>query len=691
MKKILLLFTLMFFIYAVIAQSYHYTYTAGASKFVIAIDYNKLPKGAEKKWRVTIFDVYDMAKIMTEETDYPLEIYPYLAATIIKIDKVKMGNVLFTDANRENKLQELFDKLNKDRKDEAAAVKKAAEPENPAPKSAAALAAVVKTDTFSRRFTVDSGYVLYVFKNAGTTQLVICYDAAGKKPDPCYSQTIDDGISQADFKKVFKTVLQKHYAKPQTFDEGLNDKAGEIFTAWKEEKVKREEKEKGDEEKAELKQRLKVKDSLLNALAAEDVDAATIKLMNSVSVSSIPNTLSKEVRKKFRHQKTNIAPDKSDLVIDSVTITTQNNTLNQIDIVGKIDGKEVMVISNLQYGIPLRRIIDGGQFTTFSHQNRTYKIYYSDLFLVRQGNKSGISYTLRDSVYTLLPNDQKNKIVVKRMRFLDFISASAFIDLFSLNNQNTNKNLNTEVNIGFPINHSSIFYRVHGLGAMYHLRQIGMNIWVASDIGDFSNNESGLDSYAHIKTDGAGNKINTNYINNFDLIKHSFLRINPTLNLASLDAKRWGSFLNIDFGVNWFASKIKYVDTLKRNDSLVDRTFFAFSPELNFKWKINPTQNFAADIQIGYLWNLKALTKDVVEVYGGENTRNLSENERTHGWGRVLKFELNFYFNPNISISSTVRGGWYIKTLYYKSLENIKNHFQFMVGYSSDVKRLFRY
>lgn len=709
MKKFLLLPSFLIFTGVVFSQSYYYTYTAGKTKFAAVIEFNKTPKSGEKKWAVTVFDIYDRTKTLTESTDDPLEIYPYLVSAIIKIDKAKMRSTLFNDPNREVVLQDLFNKFGADVK--ANNAPKPAGPNAPPPVNNNPTATTnnvsettAKADTFTKRITIDSSYVIYIFKSNDKMTITVCNETDNKsKPDPCFSQAIDATIAQADFKTVVKNLLLKHYAKPRVFDETVDAKIGDIYTEWKEEKVKKEEKKKSDEEKEELKQRLKAKDSLLNALAAEDVDAATLILKDTVLVIALDSQRKTKKwatrRKEYMSLLTVPAEDMDSqrdkyLVIDSVIITTQNNTFNQLDIAGKIDGEEVNTITNIEYGLPFRRFIDGGEFIQFRHRGVQYILLYTELFTVRPGNRTGISYILRDSVYVIHAKRNVTKptpLTIKRMRFLDFISASAFIDLFSLNNQNTNKNLNTEINIGFPLNHSSLFKRIPKFGGGYLVRQIGMNIWVASDIGDFSNNDTELTSYSLLKADASGNKTNTNYVNNFDLIKHSFLRINPTLNIASADIKRWNSFINFDFGLNWFASKIKYVDTLKKNDSLVSRTAFAFSPEVNFKWKINPTQNFAADLQIGYLWNLQSLTKEVVQVYGGENTQDLAERDRTNGWGRILKFELNFYFNPNISISNTVRGGWYIKTLYYKSLENVKNHFQFMVGYSSDVKRLFRY
>lgn len=703
MKSILIFLLITFSSKYGFSQSYYYTYAAGKTKFTVTIKENKAPKPGEKKWEVTIFDVYDQKRMKTNITDNPLDIYPFLASEIIKIDKGTFNSTLYNDPNRESILQEIYVKfiterkenLEKEEKQKKEEEKKKEEQKpDSAPKTKAK---DIKLDSFTRRISIDTiTFVSCITDNENKYTLIVCNESGNKTPEPCYNQSIDASISISDFKIIYQNLLKKHYAKPPVFDKSVDSKIEEIFTAWREEKTKKEEKKKSDAEKNDLEKRLKIKDSLLNALASENPDAALLKLIDSVLVTvNNPTFTYKEQEDDYREKSNpNVEIEAEDkyLFIDSVTITTQNNTFNQIDIVGKIDNQEVNVISNFYYGIPLRKFIDGREIISFEYNGTTYWLKYSSLFLVRPGYKSGITYTLRDSVYVLYPQATgENKIQVKKMRFLDFISASAFVDLFSLNNQNVNKNLNTEINIGFPINHSSIFYQIRHVGGMYHLRQIGMNVWIASDLGEFSNNEPALKSYSIKKTHPSGNDTTTNYVNNFDLLKHSFLRINPILNIASLDVKRWGSFFNLDFGLNWFASKVEYIDTLKKTDSLVNKNIFAFSPELNFKWKINPTQNFGADLQIGYLWNLRSLNRDIVEVYGSTNTRSLAERNSTQGWGRVLKFEMNFYFNPSISISNTVRGGWYIKTLYYKSLENVKNHFQFMVGYSSDIRRLFRY
>ena len=163
MKKIILLFVVVVISVQLFSQSYYYTYTAGKTKFTVILYENKVPKIGEKKWVVTVFDVYNQSKKQIDSTDDPLEIYPFLASSIIKMDKAKMGSVLFNDPNREGMLLELFNKFINDRKQdhEKEDEKKKKEEdekrkkEEEAKKNSAKSVAIFRVDTFIRRLTIQ--------------------------------------------------------------------------------------------------------------------------------------------------------------------------------------------------------------------------------------------------------------------------------------------------------------------------------------------------------------------------------------------------------------------------------------------------------------------------------------------------------------------------------------------------------
>ncbi len=144
------------------------------------------------------------------------------------------------------------------------------------------------------------------------------------------------------------------------------------------------------------------------------------------------------------------------LVVDSVTMVVQFNSIYEIAIVGKIDGKPIKTLFNNQYALNLLALNDEGQTLTANIDGTKYYFRFCDVFFLRPGN-GRVSQELRDAEYTFNPGKNKDTILhIQQKRLIDYISASAFIDLQAFNADNPNKNLATELYFNYHINPHNI-------------------------------------------------------------------------------------------------------------------------------------------------------------------------------------------------------------------------------------------
>lgn len=452
MQKLKHLIILLLFTAKGFSQSYNYTYTAGKVKFAVIINENISPKSGEKKWLVTVFDVYDRMKTQTEKTDDPLEIDPFLASVIIKIDKAKMNSVLFKDASRETILQDLLNKFIKGRKEEQSkedakvkredddkkkkeeADKKKNEEEkknNPTKPADSKSLNAVTTDTFTRRLTIDSSYVIYLAKKADNLGLTICNETGDKeRPEPCYRQAIDDAISATDFKNIFKILLLKHYAKPMTFDEGIDNKIANIYSDWKADNVKKETSEK-EKKKAEEKTEFeKAYEQFKTDLGKEETtftNVGTISLKDSmVNVYNVKDTLIGKMK------------------IDSVKFSIE---------MGKLSNKMVRVfIKNDQFEN------NKAPISVFKIKKKQYnKLWnFDDTAYIKLGDVLRYSpagwYIPEDVDDLLLTPEKKSQTLGAASNLNSLINFSLYTDLAGLLGRRANGLINTDITSRFITN-----------------------------------------------------------------------------------------------------------------------------------------------------------------------------------------------------------------------------------------------
>lgn len=507
-------------------------------------------------------------------------------------------------------------------------------------------------------------------------------------------------IKKDQWKNGISETLKKHIGTTPDLSK-TEPAADDLFLNYSTYLTKKETAKANEIKTQELQQQNKLKDSIIHlkdslllAIADEKPEAAMLKINPKVNIST---------QRKCRgiQEQHNLIPlvannnfKSIELTIDSVAIRVANNTIYQLDIRTHYvdDGIRVdmPLISNDNWGIPLRALIDGNESIKFEMKERDYYLCYSDLFVISFTKDGPVSYSLRDSSYTFFPDPtgKKNQMAIAAKRFLDYISASAFIDLFGLNSQNANKNLVTEVKANFPINHSKKILRA------YYLRNLNLEIVLGADLGAFSSAEKTFTTVydtAKFETQpGVINSQKKNWSNSFDLLQNNFLRINPSLSVLSWDIKKLNLFWDFDLGGQALFTSTKYT-TQFGNDSAT-KSVFSFSPEVSTRFRVNPAPSIGFELLFGYMWRYMPYDRDIYEVTGRESTEELIRKSQLDlSQNGYFRSELNIFFNPKIAKSSTVRGGFYIKLSMLKNTRNVNSTTQAMVGYSTDIRRLFRY
>lgn len=387
------------------------------------------------------------------------------------------------------------------------------------------------------------------------------------------------------------------------------------------------------------------------------------------------------------------------LKLDSLVIRVENNLIYQIDIVGRLNGKPIQTISNNNYGLALRELIDWPSSITFSVDGKEYFICYRNLVFVRPADGEAINYAIADGVYTLVPRKQESQLLVQKP-LLDFVSASVFLDLQAFNEKNTNKNLLTELYFNFNINNHRWY-----IPKLTFFRQLYTNIILATNIfkessplTTYRNREFITRDSTRIDTamvppfyryDSLFN--NKYYLKHFDLVRHSFLQVKPALTVLSFDYKEARAFFEFNTGLMLMGSNVRIIDPSLGSDSISTTSVFSFSPLYELRGRISPKPRFGIDMHLVYVPNLRLLNQAYQPITGPYSAETLVKakmtNENKTGF---IQGEVNFFFNPRTNASPTDRGGLYFKLNMFKSTQTPDGFFMFLVGYSTDIKNFFK-
>lgn len=428
----------------------------------------------------------------------------------------------------------------------------------------------------------------------------------------------------------------------------------------------------------------------IDALAAEKGYAARIQLQDSMIPINVP------CGDKYQQQASFVP---TMLKLDSIVIRVENNLIYQIDVVGELNGKKIQTISNNNYGLALRELIDWPSSITFHEGGTEYKLCYRNLVFVRPADGEAINYSVVDGVYTLVPKRQASQLLVQKP-LLDFVSASVFLDLQAFNENNPNKNLLTELYFDFHINnHRSWIPKFTFFRHLYTPITLAANIFKEPNAlatyrdQQFIYRDSMRIDTATVppfyKYDSLFH--NKYYLKHFDLVRNSFFQVKPTLNVLSFDYKEARSFFEANVGLMLMGSNARVVDPDLGKDSITTTPLFSYSPLYELRGRISPRPRFGIDMHLVYVPKLRLFNEDFRSITGPYDAETLVKAKMTdENKTGFVQGEINFFFNPRSNPSPTDRGGLYFKLNMFKATQKPDGFFMFLVGYSTDIKNFFK-
>lgn len=462
-------------------------------------------------------------------------------------------------------------------------------------------------------------------------------------------------------------------------------KLTEKLTAKEKEQKAAADKEKNDKFVDSLK---KIFDERLAALGSEKEYAVLLESRKSIPLYT---SASKVKCWDAQIQRKEVADGTKMLEVDSVVIRISNNTIYQLDIVGQVDKTPIQTLSNNQYGLSLRNLIDGSQSLFFTINGKEYYFCYRDLFFARPTKDGVISYELRDGEYHFYPDSLKLKSrLLDQKRLLDYVSASAFVDLLAFNSENANKNLLTEIYFNYHINPYNI-RRGFGIFKNAYLPvSFGVNLFKEGE-GMETFRKKNIVRIDSTVTPRDTTTANQYYFKNLDLLRNSFLQIRPMINIAAWDAKGIRTLFELNGGYLLMGSNARLNDPSKGEDSLYTKAIYSYSWAAETRIRLNPRPRYGFDLHVLYSFGLRPFNTDFKSVTGEYRVRELGKaNMLNENKDDFILGELNFFFNPRAQKSDTDKGGLYFKLNWYKSMHYNDGHFMFLVGYSTDIKNFFR-
>lgn len=401
---------------------------------------------------------------------------------------------------------------------------------------------------------------------------------------------------------------------------------------------------------------------------------------------------------KDKHQTQNKFVNAEMLKLDSIVIQVNNNLIYQIDIVGRLGDKKIQTISNDQYGLSLRELIDWSSGIKFYEEGKEYCICYRNLVFVRPADEDAINYTIADGAYVLVPQRQPSQLLAQKP-LMDFVSASAFLDLQAFNEKNPNRNLLTELYFDFPINNHRFWLKSSWFRHLYTNLTLSANLFKESntlptyrDRQLIYRDSSRIDTATRppfYKYDSLFN--NKYYLKHFDLVRYAFFQAKPTLNIFSIDYKEARSFFEFNTGLLLMGSNVRVTDPNLGKDSITSTPVYSFGHLWELRGRISPKPRFGIDMHLTYVPKLRLLNSTYEAITGPYDAETLVKakmtNENLCGF---VQGEINFFFNPRESPSPTDRSGLYFKLNMYKATKKPDGFFMFLVGYSTDIKNFFR-
>lgn len=433
--------------------------------------------------------------------------------------------------------------------------------------------------------------------------------------------------------------------------------------------------------------------------AIESVNSDSIKQYTDLAFKKL-NELSETIDKWLKCIKLpdeNSENEQKEIEIRNATITFSQNLIDQIDLIVTLNGKELKLISNQNWAISLRNLIDKDEAIKFEHrEGKLYWLKFKDVFDVYPvhdaGETSTITYYAKDGTYFFSnesPLFTTKKITAKG--FSDYLTATIFIDPFGVTDNQPNKLVQTEFSLEVPIN-----YRKYSRLSLFNNVQLRSSL--GTNIGDFKGNTKLLQAFPDtISRIGYGSDTlrsspSRYVVNNFDLIRYNWLHTILKANIGSFYCKEMNTKVILESGINfWLTSVEKKFKNQISSDSTsasIKKNVISYSPELTLKFLFTPKLGFGANLNISYLWSMRPLDEDIYPVYGKKITPAIDiDSESAKQNRRLLRVEFNAYFKVKNEKSND---GIFTRLQFYRNLGDINTHFLLLIGYSTNVSSLIK-
>jgi|GEM_PF-5729176 len=303
-----------------------------------------------------------------------------------------------------------------------------------------------------------------------------------------------------------------------------------------------------------------------------------------------------------------------------------NNRINTVAVVGTLSNEETpRTLTNNVFSIPFRFVIKNGSKLEVEYNSSIYEMQWNDL-LDYKPEGTEYNYSVKNKNYKLKPGEE---VKVESRNLFDYFTAIIFTDFLGLNDNGNNSLLLAEGRAVIPmalVNKNRInspqYFEAYLTTSIYNGQEEGSGfvVWKAPSANA-----------------GVTEKINT-----FDFFKKRNIEAGLNLGLVSLEWRGLSSTFTLDYGFQFYRSKLRYIKDSLNNYSDLQVYSIGHGPKI--KIEIRPQVNFGADLNIGLMgFNYNGLNKQI-EYSGNFKQDVLIKNNSIYNGLFVVS---NFYTKLN--------------------------------------------
>lgn len=334
-----------------------------------------------------------------------------------------------------------------------------------------------------------------------------------------------------------------------------------------------------------------------------------------------------------------------------------NNRLNSIAVHGTINNKEYTLLNN-RFSVPFRFINQNGSKLEVCYNKKKYLLDYNDL-LDYNPEGSECSYTVKNKSYEIKKGQE---IKVESRNLFDYFTGIIFTDFLGLNNS-TNSLLLAEGRVVIPM-----AYRNRRIwnAPQYFEAYLNTSVYNGQEEGQ------GFVEWSNpILTGNTPTKISM-----FEFFKKRNIETGLNFGLGSLEWKNIASIITLDYGINFYRSRLKYIkDTLNTSETY---QVYALGHGPKLKIEIRPQVNFGADINLGVMgYNFNGINKSI-----GYDNFKTDVIEQKNTLYNMAFLTTNFYTKLN---NKETNSGLYFRLAGFYDLKTSEVSPQIMVGYATNL------